>query len=54
MEPEEEFGSIMKEKRNIQKMKKNRILEEERYQQYLKNLYKQSEKEDIQRIIKLN
>ena len=54
MEPEEEFGSIMKEKRNLQKMKKNRILEEERYQQYLKNLYKQSEKEDIQRIIKLN
>ena len=44
----------MKEKRNKQKMKKNRILEEERYQQYLKNLYKNTEKEEIQRIIKLN
>ena len=35
-------------------MKKNRILEEERYQQYLKNLYKNRQKEDIKRIIKLN
>jgi len=35
-------------------MKKNKILKEERCPQYPKNLYKNSEKEEIQRIIKLN
>ena len=52
-EKEEKFN-ILKEKNMENKKRRERIINEERYKNYLKELYKKNEKDDINRIIKLN
>ena len=52
-EKEEKFN-ILKEKNMEMKKKRESIINEIRYQKYLKDLYKKNEKEDINRIIQMN
>ena len=52
-EKEEKFN-ILKEKNMEMKKKRESIINEKRYQKYLKDLYKKNEKEDINRIIQMN
>ena len=51
---EDDTHIILKERNMEIKRRREKILNEERYQKYLKNLYKKNEKDNIKRIIKLN
>ena len=51
---EDSTHNILKERNMEIKRRRERILNEERYQRYLKNLYRKSEKDDLKRLIQLN
>ena len=51
---EDSTHNILNERNMEIKRRRERILNEERYQRHLKNLYRKSEKDDLKRIIQLN
>ena len=52
---EEDDSHYILKQRNMEiKRRREKIINEERYQNYLKNLYKKNEKDEIERLIKLN
>ena len=53
MEQEEKFN-ILKQKKMEMKKRREKIINEERYQKYLKDIYKKNEKNELNRILKIN